>query len=437
MVKLLKKYFNDDNVEVLSKGSLFLIIRILGALIGYVFTIYITNKYGSDFYGLLALSFSFFLIISVFGRLGLDTNIVRFFSQKKNENETSLFYKSIFVSFLVSSFFSLVLFFLQGFIVENLYGNTKSELIEYLPWILLAIPFWNVALVSSSYLRAKKLNSYFAFINYPSRFLLSLLIIMLLVAFLGNNYSYVFIGHFIAVVITAVLAMIICLKNINHSGSKSQISAFLFIKDSFPMLLSSSILILLGMIDTQVMGIYETNTNIGIYNVCLKLATLTTFSLQAINSILAPKIAKSYNEGGDDYKNLISFSTKLNFIISLLLVVLILVFQNYLLNLFGEEFVKGSLILIIFCIGQIINSFSGSVGVILQMVGKQKVYQNYVVLALAINIILTFMLTPAYGGVGAAISTVVSMAFWNIASVLYLKKNMGIVSYFNIFNFKK
>lgn len=436
MVKFLNKYFNEDNVEVLSKGSLFLIIRIFGAAIGYIFTIYITNKYGSDFYGLLALSFSFFLIISVFGRLGLDTNIVRVFSQKKNENETLLFYKSVFISFLVSSFFSIIIFLLKDFIVVNLYQDNKPELLIYLPWILLAIPFWNIALVCSSYLRAKKLNSYFAFINYPSRFLFSLLFIIIIAYFFGNHNNYVFIGHFIAVLFTAILSIIVCITKLNHKNLKSQISAIFFLKDSFPMLLSSSILILLGLIDIQVMGIYETNTNIGIYSVCLKLASLTTFSLQAINSILAPKIAKSYNEGGEKYKELIRFSTKLNFLISIFLVTIILLFQNYLLNLFGDEFVKGSLILIIFCIGQIINSFSGSVGVILQMVGKQKVYQNFVVFALIINIVLTFIFTPIYGGIGAALSTVISMAFWNILSAIYLKKKMKIKSYFTFTDLK-
>lgn len=431
MLKILQKYIGDENLEVLSKGSFFLIIRIVGAAIGYIFTIYITNKFGSDFYGLLALSFSFFLIISVFGRLGLDVNIVRYFSQKKNENETLLFYKSIFISFLVSCFFSLVIFFLKDLIVNHLYKDKKPELLNYLPWILLSIPFWNIALVCSSYLRAKKLNSYFAFINYPSRFFFSLLFIILLINIFGNDYNYVFIGHFIAVLFTAILSIFLCVRKLNHKNLKSQISTYFFLKDSFPMFLSSSILILLGLIDTQVMGIYETNTNIGIYSVCLKLASLTTFSLQAINSILAPKISKSFNEGGDKYKDLIRFSTQLNFLISTILVTIILLFQNYLLSLFGDEFIKGSLILIIFCIGQIINSFSGSVGVILQMLGKQKVYQNFVIVALMINVVLTFILTPTYGGVGAALSTVVSMVFWNIGSVVYLKTKMGIQSYFS------
>jgi len=100
--------------------------------------------------------------------------------------------------------------------------------------------------------------------------------------------------------------------------------------------------------------------------------------------------------------------------------------------MFGEAFTAGATILFIFCAGQIINSFSGSVGVILQMIGKQKVYQNFVLAALVINLMLTFVLTPIYGGVGAAVSTVISMVFWNIGSAIYLKRKMNIVTYYNL-----
>jgi O-antigen/teichoic acid export membrane protein len=115
-----------------------------------------------------------------------------------------------------------------------------------------------------------------------------------------------------------------------------------------------------------------------------------------------------------------------------LLAGVIIIFNKTILGLFGEEFENGNIILIILCIGQVVNSFSGSVGIILQMIGKQKVQQNFVLIALLINIILTFMLTPVYGGLGAATATVISMAFWNIGCSIYIKRSLGIKTYFHI-----
>jgi len=76
---------------------------------------------------------------------------------------------------------------------------------------------------------------------------------------------------------------------------------------------------------------------------------------------------------------------------------------------------------------------SGSVGVIMQMTGHQKVYQNIVLIALILNIVLNFTLIPLYGILGAAIATVVSISSWNIIGAVYLKQKLNIRSYYSPF----
>jgi O-antigen/teichoic acid export membrane protein len=427
---LLKILENADIKDILNKGFIYFILRVLASVIGYFYIWFITSFYGSDIYGLIALGFSLFLIISIFSRLGFDTNTVKVFSNKNNDSEVGIFFKSLFISFVASVLLAFIIYFFREYIVLTIYKNPKPELLDYLPWILAAIPFWNIALISSSYLRAKQKNNTYAFINNPSRFLFSTILILMIAYFINDDPIFIVIAHFFGVLITSIISMVLCLKEINSIKIKSKITSIRFIMDSYPMLLSSSMLILLGLMDTQVMGIYESNTNIAIYNVCLKLAALTTFSLQSINSILAPKIAKYYAEENHEYMRLIKFSTTLNFGLTILILLFIFIFHKNLLSFFGEEYLAGKIVLFIFCLGKIVDSFCGSVGLILQMIGKQKVYQNFVVIALVLNLILTFILTPIYGGIGAATSTIISMAFWNIASVVYLKYKMNIVSYF-------
>lgn len=427
---IVELFKNQDNREILTKGFSFLVLRLFGAVVGYIFTIYVSNKYGADVYGLLALCFSIFLIVSVFGLLGLDTNLVRFFSQDKNDSEAGIFYKSIIITFIASSFFAWVVYIFENPIVLEFYQDPKPELLDYLPWILGCIPFWNVAMICSSLLRAKRQSMAYSFINYPSRFLFSILILYLFSS-ISDDPIFIVKAHFWAVVATTVFGLMLAVRKLNIS-LKTKIKSVSFIKDSFPMLLSSSILILLSMVDTQIMGVYESKANVGIYTVAVKIAALSTFTLQAINSILAPKIAKSHAEGSQSFGKLIKFSTNLNFIITILIALAIIVFHKTILELFGEEFKSGGIILIILCVGQIVNSFSGSVGIILQMIGKQKVQQNFVIMALLINIVLTFILTPRYGGLGAATATIISIAFWNIGCSIYIKKKLGIKTYFHI-----
>jgi O-antigen/teichoic acid export membrane protein len=420
---------NSDQKEILTKGFSFMVFRLGGTLAGYLFTLFISNKFGEDVYGLVAICFSIFLMSSVFGRLGLDINIVKFFSQDENDNESGIFYKSIIKSFILSSFFAFVIFIFSESIVLDLFKEPKPELIPFLPWVLGAIPLWSITIISASFLRAKKKNNAFAFLNNPSRFLFGLILLVVFYNF-SQEPIIVFKAHFYAVLASAIISTAMVTFYLKNAKFKTKTNSWVFLRESLPMLMSSSILILLGWMDTFIMGIYETEANVGIYNVSLKVATLSIFSLQAINSILAPKIAKSYADGDSQYKRLISFSTKLNFFISGSIIVIIIVFHDFLLGMFGEAFKGGSIILFIFCGGQLVNSFSGSVGVILQMIDKQKVYQNFMLAALFINLGLTFFLTPLYGGIGAAMATVFSMIFWNVGSAIYLKIKLNITSYY-------
>ena len=73
---------------------------------------------------------------------------------------------------------------------------------------------------------------------------------------------------------------------------------------------------------------------------------------------------------------------------------------------------------------------SGSVGFILQMTGKERVYQYILLVALFFNILLNIFLIPRYGIEGAAIASAFSLLFWNISSMLYIYFKYNIVTFF-------
>ena len=84
--------------------------------------------------------------------------------------------------------------------------------------------------------------------------------------------------------------------------------------------------------------------------------------------------------------------------------------------------------LILLAFGQFVNSISGSVGYILQMTGKHKVFQNIILAATIINIVLNAVLIPVYGISGAAFASMVSLMFWNLTSVVYIRTNLNIMT---------
>jgi O-antigen/teichoic acid export membrane protein len=64
------------------------------------------------------------------------------------------------------------------------------------------------------------------------------------------------------------------------------------------------------------------------------------------------------------------------------------------------------------------------------MTGREKAFQNIILTAGAINIVLNAALIPRYGINGAAVASMVSMVFWNLMSVCYISRNLGIKTYY-------
>ncbi len=54
--------------------------------------------------------------------------------------------------------------------------------------------------------------------------------------------------------------------------------------------------------------------------------------------------------------------------------------REWLLGLFGDEFIAGSLALLITMVGQLFNVFAGSVGQFLYMTGKQQIFRNIILI---------------------------------------------------------
>ena len=192
---------------------------------------------------------------------------------------------------------------------------------------------------------------------------------------------------------------------------------------------SGSILFFLQWVDTLILGVYTTESNIGIYNLAVKISLLSSIFLFAINSIAAPKFSELFYSGKiNELKQIIRISTKIIFYFSLPLVLTFLIIPEKILVIFGEEYRYAKWSLIYLTIGQFINSCSGSVGYILQMTGKQFIFQNIVFFSMAINVFLNLILIPIYDIVGAAIASMISMAMWNILGIIFIYKKHGFIS---------
>ena len=201
------------------------------------------------------------------------------------------------------------------------------------------------------------------------------------------------------------------------------------ISESMPMMLTGSMFFILGWTDNIILGIFRSSEEVGMYDAAYKLSTLSALVLLAINAIQAPLFSELFHKKETErLKQIILKSNRLLFYTSLPLTAILCLFPDYILGLLGDGFKGAWLALILLSIGNFINSITGSIGILLQMSGHQKQYNNIITTTAIGSVVLNFILVPQIGILGAAISSSAAKIIQNLLSVAYAKKELNILS---------
>ena len=429
--KIKTKLSEDVHLKELIQGSLtFFILRIFGMIVGYAFTLIVTRNLGASAWGIFALSFTVLQITSVIGKLGLDTALLRFIAQynaqRKVKTVKYIYLKSIIVIVPLSLFLSVSLYYLSPLVAERVFA--KKHLASYLKLISFAlIPFVWLSINSESLRAFKKIKEYTTLQNLLP-FLFALIFFSISFYILNiKNIKAVIVAYILGIGVSFLLSFLLLNKEFsNENGEFEQVSLRQILSISLPMFLSSSLFMVMSWTDTIMLGMWRTEEEVGIYNVAVRLSMITSFTLGAINSIAAPKFAEFWGKKDlEGLKKIAQQSTKLIFWTSAPILILYILFPKFFMDIFGKEFRGGASALVFLTIGQFVNASVGSVGYILQMTGKQKIFQNVVLIGSIINIILNIILIPTFGETGAAIASAIAISFINIIPFFLIRYYYG------------
>lgn len=420
--------------ELLIGSSSAFIFKIIGMLAGYVFTLFITRNFGSDGMGVFALSVTVLSIFTIFGRLGLDTTILRLVTEysaqdkKQSIKYTYLLTLKIIVPFCL--LLSVILYLLSPYIADKIFNKVFLE--AYFRIISLAILPMVLIFINSQALRGIKNIKSFTFLQHIAIFLFSCITFSVLLPFVKDR-SLSVISYVMGIFIVAAMSHIFWTKYFNFKSFSADngIAVRDLFSISLPLLLSSSMSFVMHWTDIIMLGILKTEGEVGVYNVALRVASLTTICLFAVNSIAGPKLGEMYGKNDvSGMRKVAMQSAKLIFWTSIPILLIFFIMPSYILNLFGTEFKSGVYAFLILNCGQFINAVSGPVGYILIMTGKQKVHQNIIVVSAITNIVLNILLIPKYGINGAAIASMISIIFQNLTSVIYIKVHFNVITFY-------
>ena len=410
--------------DLTQKSFSVLIIRSLGVLLLFGFTLFITNFFTAENVGRYDFVRSALMVLGGLALMGTNQSIIYYsglLKARKSIESIRAVYSKMIKIICVLSFIVLALYivFFSQEKVNEFFNNEES--FTLLLKSILTLVFFALTMLNIDTIRAlqKTVLSeiYRSLFRYlPVFFLAAVLLKFNQQAYLVEVYltGFVLLSFFSSVRVHKIF------KTLQKPNKKSEsFSMHEIFKTSAPMALSAIAYFIMQSIDIIILSIYEGFDQIAYYSVSVKLAMVTTLALMSVNIVIAPRIAEIYEKQNlQDMQQLIKHSTRIIFFISLFILSILFLFSQEILSLFGPDYIKANQALLFLLAAQFFNAVSGPGAIYLNMTGRQKTLNKILILGLIINISLNFYFIPVEGINGAAKATLVSLIIWNAITTL-------------------
>jgi len=417
--------------EILTGSTWALSSHVIGAGLALISSIIIARWYGADILGIVAMLNSFLILATILTVLGTNTSILRLIPEHLVKySPTSAFKvyrKTQFLVIGVSLLTGALFFFSAELIAGKVFH--KPHLSFYFALAAVFIVFKSLMLLNTRAVRGLRLIRTFAFmLGLP--YGLNLILLLVLALLISTRDVPVY-AQLFAYALTGMIGWIIMeysfKKRIAPQDTVHSMPARAILSISLPMLMTQTMIFLIGQTGVIMLGMFRSEAEVGYYAVAVKLATLTAFILQAVNSMAGPKFSELFHSNKmDELFHVAKKSAKLIFWTTSPILIGFVAFGKPVLNLvFGAAFGVAYPALVLLAIGQFVTSISGATGLFMNMTGNEKVFRNVMLVAAALNIGINIILIPSLGIYGAAIAAMVSLMCWNITALIYIKMKFG------------
>lgn len=437
---------NDGYKDLLKNFTIPFFLKLTGTVCAFLLYQFISIHYGAEGVGVYSL---FNVIISLFAiscTLGMASSTIQFIPKFLSKFEYSNLRRLALHHFIISGSLSIIIsiiIFLNSEFLSVLFfqSNSNEKLIRIVAFFL---PFYTMFLIGNHFIRGLYFIKLFEYFRSTHVQVFGLIILVLITtsctsSCYANNWLKFIEPSDISILISGVLFSLASILSwsvvfnflffvkheyINVSENILTIKNTLSV--SFPMLATAFSAIIMDRIDSLMLAYFYSNTEVGLYNVANKLATLILFLIIPLISSVLTKISSSYwGEDKVKFNNLINRTSKIMFWSSIIIFLGLVVFSEFLLGLFGDEFIKAKVTMIFLCTGFFFNAMHGLVEHIMNLSGCERKLSLVFLYALIINIILNYYLIPIYGIEGAAFATMIGMMFWNITAGIFCSKHIG------------
>ena len=414
-----------------------LAVKLLGAASAYALAWWVSRHEGPEAYGRFELALTVLTIAALAARLGLDGVLVKWMAASKVKGEEGvqrrLVGRVMLVTGLLAAPLLAVLMWVASPSLTSWLGD--ETLAQTWPWVAAGVPILTMWGVSAEALRGLSRMKSHALLQ-PGIVAAGAVVCMV---GLGWNIVSSYAASLVASALLGAVLLVTALpmRTKAPAALSSEWGWKPMLQTGWPMLLGSAMFLVMSWTDTLLLGHYLEEGQVGIYRVAFRMAALVTLVQAAVNSYAAPLFAERHALGDRaGLRAALRQTTLLNVAFSVPALGVLVAVPAWWMGWFGEAFEAGATCLVWLAMGQVVNALCGPVMYLLNMTGHERHAQRIVWIAALGNLAMNVWAIPRFGIEGAAVATAFSMALWNVAAAVAVKRLLGL-SVWDVFQTSK
>lgn len=430
---------SEDLSTLVSSTTLMLFVGSLGSVSMLLERILIGRLLTPEAYGTVSVLIAVMNISVTVGMVGFKQGIPRYMSRFDDERDTrGAWISGVLVSGVAAVVITLVLLANASWVQANLLEpGTPTALLVL---VVLAIPFTIGLELAVSVIRGHENTIYR---TYTRDLLYNGIRIVLIAALLVLGVGIVAVGY--AYVLSAVVALIGAawlLNKLQPLAGEYQLRVREMTLFSVPLVLSATVSVMLGQMDTVMLGYFLPSADVGVYNAAYPIAQSLGVVASSFGFMFLPLMSRLDADGKvEEIDHLYATTTKWIFVITFPALLCLVAFpDDLLLAFFGAEYTGGATSLVIIAIGFFTSQSVGRCQDALSAFG----YTNHILVintvAAALNFVLNIGLIIGYGpfpqlGIeGAALASAISYVSlnWLALGVLWYETGVTPISRWSV-----
>lgn len=438
MVKALKQKFlglDEHTLEVARKSAASMVVKAGGLVVGMLVSIYLGRTLGSEGLGIVELSIRIASIMLVFTMFGMPNVLIKNIAIANSNQD----YQKVSDNLHTALLFNGGLAFVLAVLIYLLSPLICLSWLD-LPLLLIPLKIASIAVIPQTFSRifASALNGlkkvWQSNLVNESLSYWTVALLLLILHYSDYGVDVVKIAWIFAISrIVVLLCIYLYWRGYFKLKQKGQWNLKSMIGPALPLLLVSGTSLIASNADAVMLGWLGSASDVGMYTVAARLATLMIFFLVVTNSAISPKLAAMYASSDlQGMQLMVQRVTKLLVLIALVFMVCFVLIGEFVLGFWGAEFREAYWVLLILGAGQFVNISTGCAGMLLVMCGYEKIHGYISLGSVCLNLVLNYFCITRWGYIGAALATAFTISIENLIKVYFARGLVGISAFLRV-----